>query len=119
VWIIVSYSPEFSVTTSSLNGYSLVSVRGELDMVTAPGVDEALALCNDGRRIIVDLRNVTFLASHGIRVLFKERLGERPALVIEPESHLTRLLDMVDAKHNVPVFRGLDAAIQWAMKDQT
>jgi anti-anti-sigma factor len=108
----MAYSPEFSITTRSVDGYFVVSVQGELDMVTAPQLEQALAGCSDGVPIIADLRNVTFLASHGIRALFRERSGGQVALVVEPESHITRLLDIVDNNHQMPVFPGLQAAIQ-------
>ena len=103
--------PEFSVTARSLNGYAIVGVRGEVDMFTAPQLEEALA-ARDGLPIIVDLRNVTFLDSHGIRALFKERSGRQVVLVVEPESHTMRLLDILDNNHQVPVFPGVQDAIQ-------
>jgi anti-anti-sigma factor len=109
-------SPEFSVRTRSLDGYCVVSAYGELDMFTAPQLEEALAGSSDGVPVVVDLRKVTFLASHGIRVLLKERSGRRPVLVVEPGSQIMRLFDIVDPTHNVPLFPSVKAAIEGATK---
>lgn len=51
-------------------GARVVSVSGEIDIATAPQVDEALARREPGETaVVLDLRGTTFLDSSGIRVL--------------------------------------------------
>lgn len=49
----------------------VLRIRGELDMATAPKLRRALdtALDAEGRRVVVDLRELTFVDSTGVRVL--------------------------------------------------
>jgi anti-sigma B factor antagonist len=51
-------------------GRSLViSVRGEIDMQTAPRLDHAFAACGHTSDVLVDLSEVTFLDSSALQVL--------------------------------------------------
>ena len=110
--------PEFSVSRRILDGYAVVSTQGELDMATAGELEAALASFTNGAVVIIDLRELSFLDSHGLHVLFKERPGGRWALVVERGSHISRVLEIVDAHQQVPVFPDLDAAIQWTAEDR-
>lgn len=53
------------------NGYTILSVKGEVDVYTAPRLRERLVeLVTEGaRKIIVDLEQVEFLDSTGLGVL--------------------------------------------------
>jgi anti-sigma B factor antagonist len=66
--------------TDTVDGL-LVTVRGEIDLVTAPAVRQCLFDAVDeqppGGRILVDLSGVTFFAAAGVRVL--EAAGARAA----------------------------------------
>src|SRR3954453_15606356 len=61
---------EFSIAASDREGRALLTLRGELDLATAPELDE---LVNDrldaGQDVVVDLRGLDFMHSSGIRVL--------------------------------------------------
>jgi len=81
-----------------------VVLHGELDVATAPRVDEALAsLRDDERELRVDLRELTFLDSTGLRTLLRARSvaqerGGRLAVVPGPSAvqrvfELTGLVD--------------------------
>lgn len=51
-------------------GYVLVTVAGEIDLVTAPRLRERLsALTADGGRVVVDLGRVRFIDASGLGVL--------------------------------------------------
>lgn len=53
---------------------TVIHVTGEVDLATAPTLDEALNdLENEGRPLIVDLSDVSFLDSSGLSVLVKAR----------------------------------------------
>lgn len=50
---------------------TVVSVSGEVDVATAPELDEKLATVAASPRVVVDLSGVTFLDSSGLGVLIK------------------------------------------------
>jgi anti-sigma B factor antagonist len=90
--------PEFSVTTASLDGAIVVSVSGELDMTTAPQLEEALVACDGNQPVVVDVTALAFIDSSGLHVLFGERGSGKPAaLVVDPESHVARVFHIVCA----------------------
>lgn len=61
---------EFHVTSRATGGEVVVSVFGEVDLLTAPKLLEAMGSALDsGDRIILDLAAMTFIDSQGIKVL--------------------------------------------------
>jgi anti-anti-sigma factor len=103
--------PEFSLTTANLNGSIVISVCGEMDMTTAPQLEEALAAC-DGQPVVVDLTELTFIDSTGLHVLLQDREKGKPAaVVVVPESHVARVFDIVYASKSVELCGDLQAAI--------
>jgi len=66
---------DFYAHESELDGLAVVSVGGSVDMLTAPGLSEAIdgALAKKPKGLIVDLSKVEFLGSAGISVLMKAR----------------------------------------------
>ncbi len=73
---------EASVSTRRRGGILTVLVSGDLDLLTGPGVEEAIndALATDGVSLVqVDLSNVDFLDSYAIALLLKgcRRADER------------------------------------------
>ena len=63
------------------NGIPVVSVMGEVDLATAPVLEETLLGMAEGRadRLIVDLTGCSFLDSRGLQALVKARARlERP-----------------------------------------
>jgi anti-anti-sigma factor len=84
-------------------------VAGEVDLATAPQLDAALAglLSADRARVVLDLSEVTFLASRGIAVLIDahelalDRGVELHLVVTRPQVH--RILEMT----------GLLAVLPW------
>lgn len=67
--------PQFSVRTNSQNGVASLALQGELDMATFPQLEECLMpLEQDGvSAIIVDLRDLTFIDSSGLRALLRAK----------------------------------------------
>ena len=75
------------------NGTAVVSVRGEVDLSTAPVLEQTLLGVADDRahEVIVDLTDCTFLDSQGLRALIAtrrrlERSSARLALVVPDPS---------------------------------
>lgn len=52
------------------DGTVLVSLSGDLDLASAPGLDESLRGCEDGAdTVLMDLRGLSFMDSSGLRVI--------------------------------------------------
>jgi anti-anti-sigma factor len=98
----------FTLTTSQLGPCRVVAVRGELDEVAAPVLEQAID--EAGAPLIVDLSGVEFICSAGIHVLLKPR-RERPAIVCPP-GNVARVLGIVRAEKATHVFEDLAAACE-------
>lgn len=58
------------ITTSTLDGATVVTVDGEIDANTAPEAQEKiLPLASPGCRLVLDLTNVPYMSSAGLRIL--------------------------------------------------
>jgi anti-sigma B factor antagonist len=96
---------------------SIVTVHGELDVVTTPVLRERLkALIADGvRRLVVDLRPVDFIDSVALAALLhaKRELGEGGAMavVVDPESYTHLILEVAGLPDCLGAVPSRDAAI--------
>lgn len=91
----------------------LLSVSGELDLTNATEFEEQLEtlVAPNGSTLMLDLRRVAFIDSAVLHVLFRmaRRLGkERFGLVLEPESAITRTLEIV----GVPVVATIRGSVE-------
>jgi anti-anti-sigma factor len=101
----------FDVTTDDRNGAVHIRLAGELDISTAPKVEDELARVEPNRPdlIVLDLRNLAFMDSTGLRLLIAadtraRQQGRRLTIVKGPEAvqrvfRITRLeerLEIVD-----------------------
>jgi anti-anti-sigma factor len=70
----------FEIAFESENGATIVAVKGEIDLATAPQLERSLAAAeqDDANGLVLDLRGVTFLDSTALHVLLRcsERLNE-------------------------------------------
>jgi anti-anti-sigma factor len=86
--------------TRPAEGLCVVHVGGELDMLTAPTLTEFLAgaLASGPRGLVIDITEVTFLGSSGLRALLdgQQLAGEatRVALAVAPRSTALRSLEV-------------------------
>jgi anti-anti-sigma factor len=83
---------------------TVVQVEGEVDLSTAPRLDEALAAAID-RRVpaVIDLSATTFMDSSGFRVVHEAAERVRLALVVPPGSILDRSVRLAGLHEIVPV----------------
>jgi anti-sigma B factor antagonist len=90
----------------------IVHLVGELDIATVPLADEALtAACDEASTVVVDLSNLTFMDSSGVRLLLqrwatqRERQGD--LILRQPTPTVQRLFDLLGLEENgVTVERG-------------
>jgi anti-sigma B factor antagonist len=60
----------FSISISDRDGRAVIVIRGELDLATAPDLEAAIkSRLDDGQDVVVDLRELEFMDSTGLRVL--------------------------------------------------
>jgi anti-sigma B factor antagonist len=61
---------EFSIAASDRDGRAHLTLRGELDLATAPELEQLVnARLDEGQEVVVDLRGLEFMDSSGVRVL--------------------------------------------------
>ncbi len=107
---------DFSTHESEVEGLAVVAVSGSIDMLTAPGLTEAIdsALAKKPKGLIIDLLKVEFLGSAGISVLMKTRdnLGESiPFCVVADGPATHRPLSLLGINELMSVCRRLDDAV--------
>ena len=102
----------FSISISDRDGRAVVVIRGELDLATAPDLEAAIkSRLDDGQDVVVDLRELEFMDSTGLRVLVAahgrvERTEQR-FLIVRPlpgasierilaVAGVERVLDLID-----------------------
>jgi anti-sigma B factor antagonist len=86
-----------SVNTQTDDGSPVVVVTGEIDMATAPMLGRELtsAIESGDGSVVLDLTDVTFFDSSGLRVAIVAHRdlgdrGRRLAVVCDPEGHVRR-----------------------------
>lgn len=107
------------VITVSVQWYDqtmVVAVGGEIDMITAPQLDEALtqALLERPDVLVVDVLKVAFLASVGLSVLITvhQRAGADTRLRVVADGAATgRPLRLTGLDQQFPVFATLEQAL--------
>jgi anti-sigma B factor antagonist len=92
--------PELDLEPAQISGAPGIAVRGELDIATAPELEEALdaAIAGSVGAFVIDLCDVTFLDSTAVNVLMRTRalLGreDRALVVVCPPGPVRRLFEL-------------------------
>jgi anti-anti-sigma factor len=101
----------------------LAVVQGDVDVVSADSVGQQLLAAATGRAgtrcLVVDLRQVTFLDSVGLRMLLllRQTLARRDVqafMVVKPGSVTARLFQITDVGQLVPVHHRVGDALEGA-----
>ena len=95
----------------------VVSLRGEVDALTAPKLGSRLfGLCDEGKRaVVVDLSEVTFMDSTGLGVLvnalrhFKARHGK--LVLVCPTERILRPFQIAGLAGHLTIFGSRDEAL--------
>lgn len=87
---------------------TLITVRGEVDMATAPQLRDALnqVIDSGSRRIVLDCHALEFLDSSGIGVLVaaRNRLGDGGEIVLDsPQAHVRKVLEITGVDSHLSV----------------
>jgi anti-sigma B factor antagonist len=99
---------ELELESRSSGDATVVVVRGEIDMATAPQLRNTLNELVDGgaSRLVLDCRGLDFLDSSGIGVLIavRKRLGDDGAMTLEaPQPHVRKVLELTGVIDHVEI----------------
>ena len=110
---------ELSIEARAMGDRTVLTVRGELDLYTAPALrDRVLAVAAEGqRRLVIDLSGVPFMDSSGLGVIVAclKRLRESGgdlALVTAPGSPPSKLLSLTGLDRAIPTSSTPDEALR-------
>lgn len=106
----------FDVRSTAVRGHPVVAVEGELDLLTAPTLTEAVqnALAGGPPLVAIDLTGTTFLDSSGAREVARAArrataAGSELQVVCPKGNYPVRLvLDILDLGALVPVLESAD-----------
>jgi anti-anti-sigma factor len=107
------------VVPSSAGGV-VVSVAGEVDLVTVPQLDDELTTAGDdlppAGHLVLDLTGVAFMASAGLSTLIKHdqrcREAGKELRVVSGNRTIARTLLMTGLTETLTMFDTLDAALE-------
>ena len=103
-----------NVTTTELGRWHVVTAEGEIDISSAPTLDEVLRTAMaTGGDVAVDLRTVTFMDSSGLRSLLQarrglEEAGQAFAVVCGP-GPVRRVLDVAGVSDRLTIVESAEA----------
>jgi anti-sigma B factor antagonist len=101
--------PPFRLEQQNLDGRRRVAVAGEIDMLTAPALEEALSeACTLRATIELDLHEVSFIDSTGIRAILTAK-----AACAENDVELLMVPSRHAAPHRVFELSGLLDRLPW------
>lgn len=108
---------DLSVATREARDRTVVTVGGEVDLATAPALDDELVAILEGgsTRLVVDLSGVDFLDSSGLGVLVKalKRTREKDGtldLVVTSE-RILKVFRITGLDAVIPIHATLDGAL--------
>lgn len=98
------------VTRQGNGDATMLALAGELDMATTPLLDEALERLDRRHAVILDLSDLTFIDSHGLRALFGHATTLE-LILARPHPHIARVLSLTKSDRLMRVEDTLDAAL--------
>jgi anti-sigma B factor antagonist len=109
---------DLTVRSSVVDGWTVLSVEGEVDLYTAPAVrDAAFAAMDSGvDHLVLDLTAVPFMDSSGLGVIVAclkrlREMGGHLAVVSPASSPSTKLLSLTGLDHAIATHATLDQAL--------
>jgi anti-sigma B factor antagonist len=103
---------------SSLDGWTVVTIYGELDVASAPALRERLiGLVNEGSaHLVLDLEGLDFLDSTGLGVIIsalkRARTNDGDLRLVCTQSRIRRLFEITALDKAFPLHASLEEAIK-------
>ena len=108
---------DLGLDVSERNGHAILSVRGEVDVYTAPKFRERLIeLVSEGKhQIVVDLEGVEFLDSTGLGVLVgglkRLRSHDGDLVLVCTQSRILKVFEITGLTKVFAIHDSIDAAV--------
>jgi anti-sigma B factor antagonist len=114
--IALSAPDSISTLVEDRDGVSVVSVTGEIDLVTAPTLEQTLGtvLADTPTALVIDLSAVDFLGSVGLKILAAtyEKLGKSTEFGVVARGPATRRpIHLTGLDKTFPLYPTLDDAL--------
>ena len=98
---------EFELITEQREDATRIRVRGELDIATAPRLERELLACVRAGAVVVDLREVTFLDSSGLRAVLigsqEAAAAGRRLIVVPGEGQAARVIELAQVAEHLDI----------------
>ena len=107
---------DLDVETGSIDGAALLTLRGEIDVYTAPRLRQAILELVDGgaTRIVVDMEKVDFLDSTGLGVLVgglkRVKMKEGSLSIVTTQDKILKIFDITGLNKVVASHPTVEAA---------
>jgi anti-sigma B factor antagonist len=112
----VSAADPITTSVARREGVTVVSIGGEIDLSTAPAFEEVIAeaLEDEPPVLVIDLSNVSFMASVGLRIVAatQEKVGKSIQLaVVADHAAASRPMQLTGLDNVISLYPTLDAAL--------
>lgn len=112
----LSAPDSITATVSDHDGVVVLSIGGEIDLVTAPALEEAIGgvITDNPQALIIDLSGVEFLGSVGLKILAAtyEKLGDSAEFGVVARGPATRRpIHLTGLDKTFPLYPTLDDAL--------
>lgn len=112
----LSAPDSITATVSDHDGVAVLSIGGEIDLVTAPALEEAIGgvITDNPQALIIDLSGVEFLGSVGLKILAAtyEKLGDSAEFGVVARGPATRRpIHLTGLDKTFPLYPTLDDAL--------
>ncbi len=93
-------SPNFRVDVEDDGTLLVLRLHGELDLMSVPTVEETVDRHRGRQAVVVDLRDLEFMDSSGLRMIIelRNRRGGSPVAFVAPGERVGRVLDMTGVR---------------------
>jgi anti-sigma B factor antagonist len=108
---------DLDVETGTVGDASLLSLRGEIDVYTAPRLRQAIIDLVEGgaTRIVVDMEKVDFLDSTGLGVLVgglkRVRVKDGSLSIVTTQDKILKIFDITGLNRVFAIHPSVDAAV--------
>ena len=112
---------QFEVTTEVVDsGIHRISVRGELDLETAPRLEESLtaARSGEGISVLIDLSECEFIDSSGVSLIvgcwrdLEQKGGDERLVLCCAKDQVKKLLTITGVAGSIPIHGQIDEALR-------
>lgn len=112
----MSAPDSITATVADHDGVAVLSIGGEIDLVTAPSLEEAIGavVADNPSALIIDLSGVDFLGSVGLKILAAtfEKIGDHAEFGVVARGPATRRpIHLTGLDKTFPLYPTLDDAL--------